>query len=341
MFSGENLKSWNRTTLRVGVDSMQNLSFPTKILAAGRVALDEAEAAGHRFAAAKFALQRRVLGAYLDYALQAEQIRLRAADVELGHVAVAAAESGLYAGASQQRLLGAEASYRLATNDLRTMQADLVAMRALLNSVLGRDPDAPLTPPASLPEPRPLPDDDGYLLAVASDGNPELKALADEVQGRGHALALARQQYLPDINPFAGITGSMEQFAGVMVMLATTIPQIRASIAESRDMLQRGEAVLSQTRHDRAAEVVAALTVLRNSERQVRFLETEVLPILEEKVSVATDAYANSTSELIDLIESQRAIIELRRALAEARIMREKKLADVEALMGVDVEVLS
>lgn len=340
MFSGENLKAWNRTTLSIGFDPMQNLSFPTKVFAAGRVALAEAEAAGHRFASAKFALQRRVLSAYLDYALRAEQVRLRSADTELAAMTVIAATSQVNAGVAQGTLLEADAAHRRALNALRALRADLVALQAMLNALVARPPDAPLPPPSSLPAARALAADDAEILALAAVQNPELQALAGEVRGRTHALALARQRFLPDINPFAGITGSIEQFAGAAITLATTIPQIRAGIAESRAMLQRGEAMLRQGQLDRAAELVAALSLLRDSERQVLFLETEVVPIVEQKAEVATNAYAAGSVELTEAIDAQRAALELQDSIAEARILREKKLAEIEALLGVDVETI-
>src|SRR6266478_5679725 len=77
MFSGGRMKAWDRTTVNVGFDPMQNVSFPTKTAKTGRVALENARAAGQRFAARKFALQKQVLQAWLDLALMEEQIRIQ------------------------------------------------------------------------------------------------------------------------------------------------------------------------------------------------------------------------------------------------------------------------
>jgi hypothetical protein len=182
--------------------------------------------------------------------------------------------------------------------------------------------------------------DDARLLAFAVDNNPELAALAHDVRGRSEALKLARLQYLPDINPFAGITGSMEQFAGAVITFATTIPQIRASIAEARTMLQRGEAMTRQTKTERASEFVAALSSLRDAERQAAYLEKEVLPLVELRVANARQSYTAAGAPLADLIEGELAALELRALIAEQRVRREKKLAELEVLAGADVETL-
>jgi len=56
MFSSEKMKSWDRTTVNAGFDPMRGLSFPTKTMKSGEIALAEAKAAGERFRAAKFDL---------------------------------------------------------------------------------------------------------------------------------------------------------------------------------------------------------------------------------------------------------------------------------------------
>lgn len=340
MFSGDNLKAWDRTTLSIGFDPMQNLSLPPKVYAAGRVAFEEARAAGKRFAAAKFDLQRRVLDAYFEYALLAEQMRLQAETVTLLEVAAAGARGRLRAGGEQQLLLQANADLQLGRNELRRLEAELKQMGALLNALVGRDADAPLRPPADLPEPRAVPGD-AELLALAVENNPELAALAHTVRGRADALQLARLQYFPDINPFAGLTGSMEQFVGGAITLATTMPQIRAGIAQARAMLQSSEATARQTGLERGAAFVAALAALRDAERQTWVLAHDVLPLLQQRVANLRRTYAAGLTPLEDLIESERAVLELQALIAEQRMRREKKVAELEPLLGVDMETVA
>ena len=46
LFSNERMKSFDRSTFTAGFDAMENVSFPGKTMASGRVALDDARAAG-------------------------------------------------------------------------------------------------------------------------------------------------------------------------------------------------------------------------------------------------------------------------------------------------------
>src|SRR5438552_385264 len=54
MFSGGNMKAWDRATLGLQFDPSENLEMPLKTSKRGQVALDNARAAGSKFRAAKF-----------------------------------------------------------------------------------------------------------------------------------------------------------------------------------------------------------------------------------------------------------------------------------------------
>lgn len=339
LFSGGNLTGWDRTSLSVGFDPMQNLSFPTKVYAAGLVATEDARAAGERFAAARFALRRKVLSAWLDYALLAERIRVQREQITLLTVGAESAAARVRGGRPQDELLMADVEHGHGEHMLLDLEAALPAARARLNALIGRSADAPLDPP-TLPAPRPLPDD-AALLAAGTGANPELAALARDASGRAAALDLARQQYLPDINPFAGITGSMEQAAGAAIRLMTTIPQIRAGIREARASLRGSEALARQGGLDRDAAFVAAVLALRSAERQLALLRDHVEPSAIQASATAERAYAAGAGDFATWLTARQALLELRVTVAETRVAREHQVAEIEMLAGVDAERLA
>lgn len=340
MFSAERMKSFDRTTITAQPDPMSNLSFPTKVVQAGRVRLDEARATGLRFLARKFAIQKQILTQYLDYALMAEKARIQRENVALLKMLTETAASRVRAGGAQQDLLKAQIEQRLAENELATMESELGSMRAMLNGMLARGAEAPLEPPAKLPDPRPVAADDAKLIAVAVDANPELAALARDVAGRQDALKLAQMAYIPDINPVAGFTGSVSQFAGAMISVPLNLGMIRGQIKETRAMLHATEAMARQARAERGASFVAALVGMRNAERQAKFFAETVLPKAEQMLASSRQSYAAGSVGFIELVDSQRTLLDVRLLIAEAKIAREKRLAEMEALAGVDVETL-
>jgi outer membrane protein TolC len=322
-----------------GFDPSVNLALPNKVAVGAKAAYDAAQAAGFRFRAAKFDIQKRVLSGYLDLALAQEMIRIRHDNVELLRLVSQSAENRVQAGGPQQDLLKAQIEFRMSENQLANLESEARVMRAMLNGMLARDPQTSLNTP-SLPEPRPVPVDDDRLIAAGVDQNPELSALARQVEGRRDALELAELAYLPDINPFGGFTGSVSQFLGATVMLPTTIPMIRGQIDESRAMLRSTQSMARQARKDQAASFVANLFAMRNAQRQAELFEQRILPVAQQALDSSRQAYASGTIGFVELIDAQRTLLDVRLMIAEARTEREKRLAELEALAGVDVETL-
>ena len=341
LFSGGNMKAWDRTTLGLQFDPSENLELPVKTSKRGEIAFANARAAGAKFRETKFRIQRQVLDEYIDLTLMEQRIHVQQDNVALLKLLASTAADRVQAGANQQDLLRAQTQYRLGENELANMETEHHGMLARLNGMMARQPLAPLGLPPGLPPPRALAVDDARLIAAATAANPELEKLAHEVEGRNDAIELARMAYLPDINPTASFTGSLSQSLGAMVMLPTNVPRIRGMIDEARANFRGSQAMLRQTRSDRASAFVAALVALRNSERQTRVFEETILPRAEQTLASSRQAYTTATGTFIELIDAQRTLLDVRLLILEARAEREKRLAELEELAGVDIETLA
>jgi outer membrane protein TolC len=341
LVSGDGMKAWDRTTVSIGFDAMQNLSLPVKVRKAGEVALAEARATGARFAEIKFRLQREVLDDYLRIALDEEELRLAREDVTLAQLVSGTAARRVEGGGATRDLARAQVDAGRKEDAVRLLEARLGEERARLNGLLARPADAPLVLPAALPEARAIPADDATLLAAGVDRNPELEALAFDVRGRADALELARLQYLPDFNPFFAFTGSIARSIGVGVTLPTTLPQIEAGVEMADASLHRAQALARQTQSDRAARYVAALVALRDSERQAAWFETRILPAARQVLDSTQRAYTTGSAGLVEMLDAEAVLLDVRRTIARARVEREMRLSEIEELSGVDVETMS
>lgn len=338
MFSGANMKAWDRTTVMAG--PMDPVGLPQKAYQAAKVAMRDAEAAGERFLAAKFDLQRRVLMMWQEYVLAAERVRVQRENVSLLRILTESAEARVRTGAAQQELLRADVELRMAENTLGRLEADVRQTRARLASMIGVDPATGVLPaPTKLDEPRFVPTDD-RLLSLGVTSNPALGALAKDVEGRRDALERARMEWLPDVRPTFSFTGSVSQAVGLGVSLPTAVPKIRAMVEETRADVRRTEAMYRQGKLDRAGQFVAAMYSLRNAEREATVFETEILPAAEATLANARQGYTAGRVMFQDFVEAQRALLDVRLMVAEVRTMRETRLAELEALAGADVETL-
>ncbi len=340
LFSAAHMKTWDRTTIGAGFDPAMTLSLPVKSRAAGTVALDQAREAGENFRAVKFDLQRRVLDAYLDLALTEELMRIERDNRTLLKRLADSAADRAEAGGAMQDLFKALIEEETAQNELAVLAAGANSMRGVLNGMLGRPAAAPLELPPVLPAPRPVAADDAALIAMGVAQNPELAALAQRVAGRSDAVEFARLEYLPDVVPSASITGSVSQSLGAMLMVPTKLPAIRAAIDEAQSLTRSAQATLRQTTADRAARFVADLSLMRDAERESAFYRDRVVPAARQLVGSSRSAYAAGTLGFAELVDSERLFITVRRLVAAARIERERRLAEIEALAGVDIEML-
>lgn len=339
-FSSDAVKSFDRNSFGLGVDTMQNLSFPAKTMASGRATLAEAQAAGQRFRAAKFRVQRRALEAWLDLALAAENARLARQSATLAMVASDAAEAALRAGEGQGSAFSARIDTARDVDAVADAEAQAAAARAVLAATAALASPRDVALPTRLPAPRALPDDPSAL-AEALDRTPLTRELEDERRRAQAALDLAELQWIPDVNPTAAFTGSMEQAVGLVAMLPTRFASIRSGIASAKAMRGAAAQRLRQARRDQRGELGATLAAAAGAARARRVLEQRALPDAVSATIATESAYAAGRAQLADVVEARLLQVAIRGEIAAAAIEREKGLAAIEDLLGTDLETLT
>jgi outer membrane protein, heavy metal efflux system len=340
MFSRESMKSWDRTTLTAGFDAMENLSFPTKTAQAAKLALSEARAAGENFRAVKFDVQRKVLFAWADFQQQGREIEIRREDLGLRRMLADVGSIRAATGGGQQSAVEAEVALRMAESELADMVAEHDGMRAMLNVLLGRDPEAALVISPEPEEHRAVVATDAEMVAIAAETFPEVAVFAREVEGRRDALKLAQMRWIPDINPTLMFTGSISQAIGAMIVLPTTVPEIRAGIRAAEAELRATEAMFRQNRVERIGEYVGLVIALRRAQDKSALFKTVIEPAARSLAEARSRAYESGGAELKDVIEARQMWLETRVIIAKAAAAVERAVVDIECCLGVDIETL-
>jgi outer membrane protein TolC len=305
------------------------------VSAAAKIALKDAQAAGARYGEMRRQVIQRATRAWLDYTLSAEEIRLQKQDMDLLKMGERSAAASLSTGGSQQTLLDAQMASAFGWEKLHELETMLESQRAGLNAMMRRPVKAALTPPAQLPPPAAMTLSDDQLLDLAAGNDPKLAALARDVQGRAEAIKLAKLQYLPDFNPQFAFTGNISQMIGAgLSMPFDRLPAIKALVRAAHDQWRASAARYEQAKFDRAAQVVAALVMMRHNEHNVMLFSQQVMPAARQAVASLRNEYAAGAVPLMQLINAQRTLLGVQRTIAEARIGREKYLADLEAVVG-------
>jgi len=325
----------DQAILSAGNDPMADIVLPPKLSIAARRALENARAMGLRFRKAQFELRAKVLSAWYDYALLAELIRLEQANQQLLKTTLIVVEARNRAGsAGQQDVLKASNELDMSGNEIAAMQSQLPAQRAALNALLNRAPDAPLPIPKSLPPPLTLRQTDAQVLALATQRNPELSALAREITGREDGLALARLQYVPDVsvNASTDLQGIAQSVLGMVTIPAVRHEAIDAAIAQAEANLRAADAMRRQSHRDLASRVVADLSTIRDADRQLLLFEKTILPRADQAVALERSAYESGHATFVDLLDGQRSLISIRRFVVNLRATRAKRVAELDAI---------
>ncbi len=236
--------------------------------------------------------------------------------------------------AGQQDVLKAQNDLDLATNQIAMLRAQATTQRATLNALLGRDARAALDLPQQQISSTPVHRTDDEILASAAERNPELAALAAEVRGKTDGIRLARLQYVPDfsLNTGTDLAGLTQTLMGAITVPALRYEAINAAIAQAEANLHAVESMRRQNRSDLTARVIDDLSTLRDADRQIGLLHDTVLPRARQMVDLSRSAYESGRSSLLDLLDSQRSLLEIQRMDATLRSTRNTRVADLEAV---------
>ncbi len=183
------------------VGAMQMIPFPGKLKLRGDIATKEADASQWDVEAVRRRVAADVKAAYYEYwyydkALQTTQ-RSRDLLTKLSQIADARYRVGK---AVQADVLRSQVEISMLLQKLTTLEQQRATAQAKLNSLLARDPDAPLPPAADIPAASPLNYSLEELYKLARQNDPEYQRMQKMVERNQLAINLAQKDSLPDLS---------------------------------------------------------------------------------------------------------------------------------------------
>lgn len=295
---------------------------------------------GYRKVAAQADAQRARALAYgteLDVVLQAqrnffmlsERRRMRRVLEEqllLAQQVVSASSSRYASGVgSQADVLRAEVEVARVQASQQALAAQIRATEAMLNASLGRAPQEriPELVHVSSRDP-PLPAQSAIERALLR--RPELVAGEAEVKRAAAETEVMRSMYRPMAMVRIGRATTMAEGPGAMIMIGISVPiwreRLRAGVAEARAMQRMADADLSAMRLMVESEAAAARETVSAARSQLVVLENEVMPRARAASEAALATYSSGQGTLVSVIESARALWDVRaeQVMAEAAL---------------------
>jgi cobalt-zinc-cadmium efflux system outer membrane protein len=299
------------------MELFQRYPWPGKLRLKGEVAQAEANAAGRDVENVRQQLIELARDAFYDYYLAYRALEVNAEAIRLIQRFKQDAEARYKTGAvSAQDPLQARVELgRLHERDFVFQRQRQVAI-ARIDALLQLPPFLPLPPPpkeiqveGELPDPQ-------ALVTQAVNQRLDLLKLSDQIRAAEAAVKLAYREYYPDVDAMAAFDAFWDnplQRAQVAarINLPVRLKRRHGAVVEAEARLAELKAQYARQTSQAGFEVQQAYEQWRESLRDVRLLEKEVLPASRENVKAAEPAYMTGRIPLTTLIQVERDLVDL------------------------------
>ncbi|MCB1234933.1 MAG: TolC family protein, partial [Verrucomicrobiae bacterium] len=325
----------------------QTLPWFGKLDQQGTVASARAEEQWQRVQAVRVEVARDIRVAYHDYAYLGESTAITRRVVGLLERLGDTVREKVRGGNDLAPLLRLEVEIARTRDLLQQLEKQRLAESAAIDALLGRRSSEPLP----WPEPEETGDserpDRDALLADLLTRNPELGALRSRVEKAAEAVKLSRKSPIPDPMIGAGFFDTGEAFhpgtAGGgddpwAIQVGFSIPLWPGKYRAERREAESNREAAEHAREDRenllVEELEADLQTLAEIDERLALYEKTLLPKARQAVEVTESSYKGDRATVLELIDSERTLLEIERAHRRAVADRAKALVRLQTLTG-------
>ncbi len=285
-----------------------------------------------------------------DDLLRAEdELKIHDQHVGIARQAIAAARIKYAVGkVPQQDMLKAEVALTRLTEHMIRFEQDADLARAELNTLLRREPSAPLSVSGDLAVLAPLPAVE-KLEAAAVEARPDLAALREAAERSRKEQALAKKAYAPDFTVSGGymLMAPGSSFRNnYMVEGSMNLPWLNrhkhdAEIAESTARATEQDAELDALRNMAFGQIQEARVQAQAAQRMAHLYHDELRPQAEATLESSVIAYENDKTDFLDLLDSQMTLIDIDLAWLQSEADFDARMADLELAAGTTLDATS
>lgn len=312
------------------------------------VAESDVDQAQANLDAVRLDLRVRVRKAFFDLLVSQDETRIHGEHVAIAQQAIGAARIKYAAGnVPQQDVLKAQVALTQLGEHMIRFDRDAEVARARLNTLLGRNPDAPIGVRGEHAVLSPLPAFDS-LIAAAMKTRPDLAAAKAAAERSHREQQLANRIYSPDFTLSAGymLMPSGQDFRNsYMVEGSMNLPWINrkkhaAEIAEATVKATEQDAELAALGNSARGQIAEALAEANSAQKLALLYQKQLKTQAEATLQSSVIAYENNKTGFLDLLDSQMRVIDIDLAWAQAVGDFDARLADLEMAVGEPVNNL-
>ena len=335
-----------------GISVSQRIPWFGKLSDQGKVAAKQAAAREEMVGARRAEVVRQVKLAYYDLAYLDRAIGITAEEEQLLRHYESLAQARYSQGVGLQQ---AVVKLQAEITRVRFRRQELLRKRFDAETALNALRDQPVHVP--IPEVGPVDRpvakvDREQLQQIARTGRPEVKAALLRMESDDDSVRLARRQYWPDVVVGAawGRIGDRQDLAGRMqpppmngkdvfsVTVGVNIPLYRSKYDAGVQAASARHSAARQAYRNAVNDVDVAVRsagfALEMIEEQIALFRRALLPQAEQALRSTEEAYSTGTTGVLELLDSEEILLDVRLGLARLQTDYMKTLAEMERAVG-------
>lgn len=292
--------------------------------------------------AMKLDVAARVRAQFYDLLRNYNELRLHDEQIALARQAVASARIKYTVGrVPQQDVLKAQVALTKLADHLLMFLQDGDLARARLNTLMGRDPSAPLEVAGEYRSVETLPKI-AELQQLAVENRPELRAINASIRQSETQVRLAGKNYKPDVTVSAGYmlmpSGSANR-NGYIAELGFNLPWLNrskhdAEVAEAQAAINVQRAALDKQTSAVFQEIQEALIQANSANQLIELYRDTLRPQAQAALRATSAAYQTDQTDFLNLIDSQNTVLDVEYSYFHSLAEYDSRISDLERAIG-------
>jgi outer membrane protein TolC len=338
-------EGWSQYTYGMSPDAQwmfgfsQMFPFPGKRGLKGEMAAQDAGSSAEMYRAQRLKTVSTVKELYFDLFLTYKSIDLvrgkTALFSQVEEAALARYSSGM---APQQEVLMAQAEKFMLLERETMLQQKVQSLEAMLNTVVGRDANAPLGRPVE-PLSTPYSRSREEVQEAALAQSPEILSREKMIKAADARVGMAEKEYYPDVTLAGTVFTRPREFQDMWSLTATfNIPLYfgtkQKAVAEAKSLTLGARQDLEAGKLMVASNVRDNYTMLMTAGKLMELYKQGLIPKSTQDVDAALAGYKTGRVEAITVISRLKALLDFEQLYWAQFVEREKAIARLDALTG-------
>lgn len=325
----------------------QQLPFWGKRDLKTEVAKQEAEALKWQVEERKLELVRMVKETYYQIFMTDKDLEIVEKNIRIMDDFIALAETKYSVGqGAQQDVFKAQAERSKMLGMKITLEQRRRTLQATLNTLLFRPAETPVGRIADF-ELKPLAWSPEQLRDMAGENRPLLKSVRAQIEGGKAGHRLAEKEFFPDVNlsfeymqrdPAMADPGYDMYAMGLTFNLPVQRARRHAMVRDSSSGIAMAEAELNTVNNAINLGIADNLARMEQSEKLAMLFKSGIIPQAEQSLESATIGYRVSKVDFLTLLDNRLTLYNLEREYYESLAEYQMRLAQLEALVGKELQ---